>query len=444
MEVNVPIPQKREPVHSVRLYSPSSSSSNSLGYVGTLTQFGPQRGYNSSSQKLKLYDLQHGQPFWNETLPLPMNDFCFGQDLVLFAPSLSSSPPSNNDRLTPLFLAFRNEGGGHGDPSSTNNFHPNYTSSSLRTLPVDNFPQSDAIRVEIHCSEKLVSFGHRNGQVSLIDLRQSTTCCGRTDIPRDQQNPSSTIGSATDIILRPSQHQLVVKHAFGRCQVHDLRRLSSTSTQDSATARQPLQNRFGGNRRRRGRGNNNEVSIKDFSPHHYSSDSSLLFHLSVPERYNCHPNRSSRANGLAMLDQASSTPCHSQVVIAPFVNTSNESCLGYWSLRNGMFLGQKPLHSSVRGSTQGSNSNSSNRTEDDCVVFTELCQTVTPAYYFNEERSNSKPPRRQNHPHSSSSTTSSGLGVWVKFGHFTKADASIVPNSKTGSLRHITFPGKWE
>ena len=101
------------------------------------------------------YPLPHATSYVEAPLYEPVHDFCFGTDLVLFAcPRFVG-----NATLTPLFLPLEGDG-------------------ALRQLNVRNFPQSDALRVEMTCAssqEKYVAFGHRNGQVSLLDLRQSHT-----------------------------------------------------------------------------------------------------------------------------------------------------------------------------------------------------------------------------------------------------------------------------
>jgi hypothetical protein len=198
----------------------------------------------------------------------PVNDFCFGNDLVLFA----RPRYFGGTALSPMFMPL--EDGREG---------------TLRTLNVRNFPLSDALRVEMTCAhEKYVAFGHRNGQVSLIDLRESSTTCSIF------QHLSSG-GSATDLGFLKSATQLLVKRSFGTCQLHDLRLTSSNKT-----------------------------------------SSSVVLNLSVPKD-DILETLSAHCNGFAV------DPVDEQTLVSPYINSQHDACLGVWSLGTGARVGSQVL-----------------------------------------------------------------------------------------------------
>jgi hypothetical protein len=415
----------REAIHSVRLYHSKNTSAveGARGYIGTLTSL-PERRH--ASHQLKLYDLRNGNVFAHETLHVPVNDLCFGQDLILLAPSIVSG--SGTDRLSPLFVPLHRLEGGPGLASP----------SALRTLQVDNFPQSDALRVELASLEKLVAFGHRNGQVSLLDLRNSTTCCGATTNPTGSTTKlnrnglsNAPIGSATDLALLPSQQQLVVKYSFGSCQLHDLRKLSSFSSPASSSPSPVSPPHPGAVYHDH---HHQRHPARSTTPNSDSgTQSSLVWNLPVPERFHCHATRSSRCNGLA-LDHPTT---NAQVVFAPYMNSSNDSCLGSWSLRTGMFLGSKRL---LAGTSKNPNPTSGDGHNEEDLIFTELCQQTTPAYYSLDSSNAAAPPPPPRQPGSSGGSSSS-LGLWLKCGRFSSRNGT---HFKAGSLHHVVVPGQWE
>jgi hypothetical protein len=203
--------------------------------------------------------------------------------------------------LSPLFLPLNDPG-----------------SALLRSLNVQNFPQSDALRVEMSCSqqEKYLAFGHRNGQVSLLDLRQSQTCSSIIS-----SGSAADFGSATDLAFLASQTQLLVKRAFGPCQLHDLRKLSSCP-------------------------------------------SSLLRTLTIPEHEHngtsFHKMLSANCNGFCVDPQT-----QQQTLVSPFVNSLHQPCLGVWSLTTGDMVGTKVLYQNPKRE----------------VYFVELCSKTTPAFH---------------------------------------------------------------
>jgi hypothetical protein len=309
----------RKPVHVIRMHEKSER-------CGTVVR---ENNNRYSPYKFQWYSLPHAVTYVEADLYEPVHDFCFGNDLVLFAcPRFTGGA-----LLSPLFLPLE---GGDG---------------ALRTLNVQNFPQSDALRVEMTCdNEKYVAFGHRNGQVSLLDLRQSHTCCAIL------QHEGANLGSATDMSFLSSSKQLLVQRSFGSFQLHDLRKLSK-------------------------------------------STSALVSNMSVPDDQ-LNRTLSANCNGFAV------DPTTEQTLVAPYINSKQEACLGVWSLGTGVMVGSKTL--------------AGNPEKD--AIFTEVCQRTTRGYSKQTESS------------------SSSFGFWLKCGRFSRSKI----NSKVGSLHHITMPGRWK
>jgi hypothetical protein len=236
----------------------------SSGRLGTVTHISG----SYQTQNFQYQDMDDGHNILNEPLSEPVHDFCFGTDLVLFAPSKPS-----RGTIAPLFL-------------------PLHMNGTLRSLQVDNFPQSDALRIEVACESNFVAFGHRNGLVSLLDLRRSTSCFGTM---QHEEKDADPLGSASDLTFI-SPTQLLVKRSFGSSQLHDMRCIG------------------GGNKK----------------------NASLIYSLSVPSE-EIQPTLSSHCNGFAV------DPTTKQVLFSPYINSKHESALGVWSLGTGMFLGSKIL-----------------------------------------------------------------------------------------------------
>ena len=346
----------RKPVQSIRMHESSRR-------CGTIV-----RGHHPySAWTFRYYPLPHAMSYTEVAILEPAHDFCFGTDLVLFAcPRYSAT----SNALNPLFLPLREgstTGGGGGGGSA-----------ELRTLNVQNFPQSDALRVELSCSgnEKYVAFGHRNGQVSLLDLRQSHTTTSILQYYDAGSSSSSSVpnngmlGSACDLaFLKQSPNQLLVKRSFGSCQLHDLRKSTS-----------------------------NRV------PRNVSASSSVVSHLTVPEE-ELHRTLSSNCNGFAI------DPTSEQSLVAPYVNQQHQACLGIWSLGTGCLVGSKTLVQ--------------NNPERD-VIHMEVCQRTTPVVETHHKL------KLRQQPNTGSS---SSFGIWLKCGRFSKGKL----DSKFGSLHHVTF-----
>lgn len=253
---------------------------------------------SSTSYKFHFYSLPHAVNYLEAGLQIPVHDFCFGTDLAVFACPIFGGQ-GRKTPLTPLFLPLDHRG-------------------ALRSLNVQNFPQSDALRVEMSCErEKYLAFAHRNGQVSFIDLRQSHTNCSIIN----SEIPTAELGSATELKFLLNQRQLLVKRSFGACQIHDLRKLSPCPTS----------------------------LIRTFRPN-----------IDVPlsESTSLHKMLSANCNGFLV------DPNTQQTLISPFVNGLQQPCLGVWNMVSGDMVGAKVLEDNP----------------DRDTFFVELSPTVTPAF----------------------------------------------------------------
>lgn len=274
-----------KPVHAIRIHEKSQT-------LGTVIR----DDYSTASNKFQWRSLPHAVNYIEADLPTPVHDFVFGNDLAIFA----CPRYGGRSTLFPLFLPLD---------------HPSNT--TVRSLNVQNFPQSDALRVEMSCQhEKYLAFGHRNGQVSLLDLRQNHTCSA---IISSENGSPTEMGSATDLAFLSSQTQLLIKRSFGPCELHDLRKLSPCP-------------------------------------------SSLIHTLSIPEyegsSLSFHKTLSANCNGFCV------DPLTENTLISPFVNQFHEPCLGSWSLSTGDMVGCKVLYRNPRRE----------------VYYTELCSRTTPSF----------------------------------------------------------------
>ena len=317
-----------KPVHAIRLHEKSQR-------LGTVVR----DNASSTSYKFQFYSLPHATNYVVADLHTPVHDFCFGPDLAIFAcPRFGGQ--GRNSILTPLFLRL------------------DQSSGVLRSLNVQNFPQSDALRVEMSCEkEKYIAFAHRNGQVSLLDLRQSST----NSAIIDSGFPATERGSATDLLFLANQHHLLVKRSFGSCELHDLRMLSPCPR--------------------------SLVQIFRAKEH-------------APPQCSFHKMLSSNCNGL-MVD-----PNTQQTLMSPYVNGMQQPCLGVWNMVSGDMVGTKVLHDNPMQET----------------FYVELMSTTTPGF---DSRGRLK---------------SGSFGAWMKCGRFSEEKIQ----TKTGSLHHLTFPGRYE
>lgn len=248
----------------------------------------------------QFYNLPSASSCLETQLDTRVNDFCFGNDLVLFAcPRYGWNSSGSQSLLTPLFMSL-----GHG--------------ASLRSINVNNFPQSDALRVEMTCHhEKYLAFGHRNGEVSIMDLRQTQSC---TAVLTSNQSAAEH-GSVTDLGFLRSEKELLVKRGFGPCQLHDLRKLSKEPTS----------------------------LLRSFCPPVESM---------APAKKSFHKTLSANCNGFCL------DPATEQTLVVPFINQLHEPCLGIWNLTTGESIGTRVLYENPHKE----------------VYFVELCQRTTPAF----------------------------------------------------------------
>ena len=183
------------------------------------------------------------------------------------------------------------------------------------------------LRVEMSCNDgdKNIAFGHRNGQVSLIDLRASTACsilhCEESE---SSPRAGTLLGGVADIsfVSKQDSKQILVRRSRGSHQLHDVR-MSTTN------ARTDL-----------------------------SSSTSLLWNMSPPSDA-IDTSLTTHCNGFAL------DPAGMQTMVAPYIDANRNAVLGVWSLKTGLMVGNKLLKKT---------------TGDDDVLYAELCQRVTPAY----------------------------------------------------------------
>ncbi|KAG7337104.1 hypothetical protein IV203_031610 [Nitzschia inconspicua] len=293
--------QRSIPVDSMRLHE-------STGRVGLLRQ----TANVTSPDPFLLYDLNGDikRVLCSSSFDgIPINDLCFGQDLVLFA---GPRRYQGKDML-PLLLPLSPQ----GDPRG------------VRELNIQNMSESDVLRLEMTCKhDPIIGFGHRNGQVSILDLRESTSVC--SILHCEESSSSSTagipLGSVTDLSFLSSleTQKVLVRRSHGTCQLHDLR----TS------------------------------SISESVCPHLSSSSTLLLNMRVPFS-DINPTLTARCSGVAL------DPLAGQTLIAPYVSTDNDAYLGVWSMKTGLMVGSRLLK--VCNSLEDS-------------VYVELCQKITPSF----------------------------------------------------------------
>mmetsp|Transcript_86274 Transcript_86274/g.175284 ORF Transcript_86274/g.175284 Transcript_86274/m.175284 type:complete len:685 (+) Transcript_86274:229-2283(+) len=353
--------------------------------------------HHTSSYSFRWYSLPHATSYVEASLPRPATDFCFGKDIALFAcPRFSRA---SGESLNPLFLPLEYAGSNHGTDFS-------YFDTAVRSINVRNFPQSDALRIEMACEdqEKLVGFGHRNGQVSVLDLRASGTVCSilHCEEPAPSSLPSARgtkahqprlLGSVSDLGFLSGGHGVLVKRSFGSCQLHDLRKTASSPSPGSGFAafRQP--------------------------PNHNSA--TVLCNMGVPPG-EIDPTLSAHCNGFSVDRHGGHT------LLSPYVSRrSGDARLGVWSLHSGAMVGSRLLLANggndENNTTGGTNLSST-------TLHAEVCSTHAPA--FSRDGSNDDDNGASSH------------GVWLKCGAITNQTL----RSRVGSLHQLTIPGRgwWE
>lgn len=152
---------------------------------------------------------------------------------------------------------------------------------------VSKYLKSDALCLE-HLDENTVLFGHRNGAISLLDVRSgdihSVSC------------PDKRSGSTKCLLPLACDKMFIAKKLFGDCHVFDLRKMK-TGWNDNA--------------------------------------SSVVLNLKCPEE---------------MIDRMLSTCCSGiainpseNVVISPFSDRNRSGRFALWSLSNGNLIGSKSI-----------------------------------------------------------------------------------------------------
>ncbi|OEU20066.1 hypothetical protein FRACYDRAFT_236134 [Fragilariopsis cylindrus CCMP1102] len=394
------------PVHAIRIHENS-------GLCGTIV-----RNYNSSSSNnnnnnnnsylFRWYKLPYATSYVEADLQHPVTDFCFGNEIAIF----SCPRYRNGNNLNPLFLPLVEAG---GDYNSNNN----YISSTVRTINVQNFPQSDALRVEMMCKEqeKIVAFGHRNGQVSILDLRVSGTVCSilqyeesseKSIIHNNDNNNSGgggggvarvSLGCVSDLgfLTRyQSGHQVIVKRSFGSCQLHDLRKSSSSmsSLSSSTTAMNSSNN----------------------------TSTSIVRNMTIPSN-EINPTLSANCNGFAV-DNTNNDHNQTTTMISPYINSNSDACLGVFSLSTGLLVGSRVLQK---------------RAHEDDTLYAEVCQRTTPSpsspspstMYNNlsSTRNDGDDDDDKKNSVNTSKGASSSFGVWLKCGAFTRGKYDVLASS---------------
>jgi hypothetical protein len=235
-------------------------------------------------------------------------------------------------------------------------------------------PKSDALTIERHSD--IFYTGHRNGWLSMVDLRMDNA---------NSYSPggtSSAAGSLTRIlVMNDDSNKILTRHSFGSCFLWDVRMMGRSGGGDKATP---------------------------------------LLHLKVPKSM-IHPTKTTCCNGIAV------DPTQS-IAIAPIVSTEGQTCLAFWSLSSGAFIGCKELRApecvtsetASRGDGGGGG-----------MPHCELSSTITPAWK----------------PIPSSTTRDGDLvepnedawGLWFKFG--SSPTGRVAPNF-ISSIHHVTFPGR--
>ena len=367
-------------VHSIRMHE----GSKLCGTISRSTASSKYH-YNNPSYLFRWYKLPHATNYLEADIPHPVTDFCFGTELAIFSCS------RYRNKLNPLFLPLVEAG----------QYNDTYISSAVRTINVQNFPQSDALRVEMMCDgqEKIVAFGHRNGQVSILDLRVSGTVCSILEYEeKSTRNSMQVLGCVSDLGFLSgyqSGHQIIVKRSFGSTQLHDLRKSSSSLVPISATAGTSSSN------------NNNKSTT-------------VIRHMTVPSD-EINLALTTNCNGFAINANYDNTD-EITTMLSPYINSDSDACLGVWSLKTGHMVGSRVLQ-------QNANC--------DDTLYVELCQRTTPSFSSNKWDGKCNTKMKNVNNNKMSLASSSSFGVWLKCGAFTKGKMK----SKVGSMHHISFPG---
>mmetsp|Transcript_22274 Transcript_22274/g.52953 ORF Transcript_22274/g.52953 Transcript_22274/m.52953 type:complete len:602 (+) Transcript_22274:272-2077(+) len=363
--------QSQHKIHTIKSPSAYAIRMNERSAMcGMIVRQGSANGH-TTPYSFRWYPLPHATSYVEAQLPRPVTDFCFGKDIALFACPRYSTLSSES--LNPLFLPMVEAG------TDASNF--TYYDSAVRSINVRNFPQSDALRVEMMCEkeEKLVAFGHRNGQVSVLDLRASGTVCSILQYEPAAGSGEGGLGSVSDLGFLPSGAgiRVLVKRSFGSCQLHDLRKASSSTSRSGSSG--------------------NIISDRD-----HTSTTALHSMRVHPDEID--PMLSAHCNGFAI------DPGSHHTMVSPYISAgTGDARLGIWSLQTGHMVGSRLLLSNA-GRRESS------------ALHVELCSKTTPSFR----------PGDDGHDHPS-------FGVWMKCGAITSGKL----RSRVGSLHQICVPGRW-
>ena len=388
---------KAPPAYSIRMHEPSSMCGMIVKQVSS-TNRSRHHPQLSSNYSFRWYPLPHATSYVEAHLPRPVTDFCFGKDIALFScPRYSAHSHSSSETLNPLFLPLLEAGNTNGDST--------YYNSAVRMINVRNFPQSDAMRVEMMCEqqEKLVAFGHRNGQVSVLDLRASGTVCSilqceasaSESAAKDSNVGAHPLGSVSDLGFLSTggnQYQILVKRSFGSCQLHDLRKASSSSTNRSSN----------------------------------HTSTTVVRNMSVPYK-EIHPMLTANCNGFAI------DPNGHQTMVSPYISSPNgDARLGVWSLKTGHMVGSHLL----LANSASTSDNDEYKNREGTTLYAEVCSKTTPSQRPNGGTNNDN----DNIDNGDSIDHESSFGVWLKCGAITNGKL----RSRVGSLHQVTIPGRWK
>lgn len=276
---------KAPPCYAIRMHEKSATCGMIVKSAAT--------NQSPMPYSFRWYPLPHATSYVEANLPRPASDFCFGSEIALFACPRYSTLSSES--LNPLFLPL------------VEGVDSRFYNTAFRTINVQNFPQSDALRVEMMCEqqEKLLGFGHRNGQVSVLDLRASGTVCSILQYEASENSKSKPLGCVSDLkfLSAGNDHRVLVKRSFGSCQLHDLRKSSSSASNNSRN----------------------------------HTSTTVVYNMDVP-RNEIHTTLTANCNGFAI------DPKCQQTMVSPYIaGPSGDARLGVWSLSTGHMVGSRLL-----------------------------------------------------------------------------------------------------
>ena len=345
---------KAPPSFAIRMHEKSATCGMIVKNAGT--------NHSPMPYSFRWYPLPHATSYVEAHLPRPATDFCFGTEIALFACPRYSTLSSES--LNPLFLPL------------VEGVDSRFYNSAFRTINVRNFPQSDALRIEMMCEqqEKLLGFGHRNGQVSVLDLRASGTVCSILQYEASEGSKGSQPqGCVSDLkfLSAGKDYRVLVKRSFGSCQLHDLRKVSSSWSSTSSSSH---------------------------------TSTTVVHNMNVPPN-EIHPTLTANCNGFAV------DPNYQHTMVSPYISRpSGDARLGVWSLVTGHMVGSRLLLA--------------NHDREESILHAEVCSRTTTTTTIQPNNDDA------------GGDSSSSFGVWLKCGAITNGKL----RSRVGSLHQITIP----